>query len=135
MDALRRGATPASRARPGPPARRRAGGGQADEAHGELAGAEFTSDEVPIAPQRVIRLLQETFPEDGIVTCDAGENRLFMMHWYRPKSAEQLPAARRRRRHGLRRAGGDGGQARLARTVRCWPCAATAGSPCPSTPS
>ena len=27
-----------------------------------------------------------TFPDDGIVTCDAGENRLFMMHWYRSRS-------------------------------------------------
>jgi acetolactate synthase I/II/III large subunit len=51
--------------------------------HGDLIGAEFTSDEVPIAPQRVISLLQATFPDDGVITCDAGENRLFMMHWYR----------------------------------------------------
>jgi acetolactate synthase-1/2/3 large subunit len=67
----------------------------AEQAHGELDGAEFTSDEVPIAPQRTIRILQETFPENGIVTCDAGENRLFMMHWYRPKSANSYlqPAA------------------------------------------
>jgi acetolactate synthase-1/2/3 large subunit len=59
----------------------------AEESHGELDSAEFTSDEVPIAPQRTIRLLQETFPSDGIITCDAGENRLFMMHWYRAKSS------------------------------------------------
>jgi acetolactate synthase-1/2/3 large subunit len=68
---------------------------EAIEAHGELDGAEFTSDEVPIAPQRTIRLLQETFPADGIITCDAGENRLFMMHWYRTKSSSSYlqPAA------------------------------------------
>jgi acetolactate synthase-1/2/3 large subunit len=68
---------------------------QADESYGELDSAEFTSDEVPIAPQRTIRILQETFPENGIVTCDAGENRLFMMHWYQPKSASSYlqPAA------------------------------------------
>lgn len=67
----------------------------AEERHGELTGAEFFSDEVPIAPQRTIGLLQETFPADGIVTCDAGENRLFMMHWYRPKSTNSYlqPAA------------------------------------------
>jgi acetolactate synthase I/II/III large subunit len=67
----------------------------AEASHGELDGAEFTNDAVPIAPQRTVRLLQETFPDDGIITCDAGENRLFMMHWYRPKSASSYlqPAA------------------------------------------
>jgi acetolactate synthase I/II/III large subunit len=50
---------------------------------------------MPLAPQRTVRLLQEAFPDDGIITCDAGENRLFMMHWYRPKSANSYlqPAA------------------------------------------
>jgi acetolactate synthase-1/2/3 large subunit len=68
---------------------------RAEQAHGELQGAEWTSDEVPFAPQRTIRILQETVPEDSIVTCDAGENRLFMMHWYRAKSANSYlqPAA------------------------------------------
>ena len=68
---------------------------RAGESHGELHGVEFTSDEVPFAPQRTIRILQETFPEDGIITCDAGENRLFMMHWYRPKAPNSYlqPAA------------------------------------------
>jgi acetolactate synthase-1/2/3 large subunit len=68
---------------------------EAEESYGELDSAEFTSDEVPIAPQRTISLLQETFPKDGIITCDAGENRLFMMHWYRTKSSSSYlqPAA------------------------------------------
>jgi acetolactate synthase-1/2/3 large subunit len=67
----------------------------AEASDGELGAAAFTSDEVPLAPQRIVRLLQETFPENGIITCDAGENRLFMMHWYRPKSANSYlqPAA------------------------------------------
>jgi acetolactate synthase-1/2/3 large subunit len=67
----------------------------AESSHGELDGTEFTNDDVPIAPQRTVRLLQETFPDNGIITCDAGENRLFMMHWYRPKSANSYlqPAA------------------------------------------
>lgn len=53
------------------------------------------ADEWPISPRRAIALLQETFPQDGIITCDAGENRLFMMHWYRAKSANSYlqPAA------------------------------------------
>jgi acetolactate synthase-1/2/3 large subunit len=55
------------------------------ERHGELVGAEFTSDEVPVSPERLVSMIQETFPDTGIVTCDAGENRLFMMHWYRTR--------------------------------------------------
>jgi acetolactate synthase-1/2/3 large subunit len=53
--------------------------------HGELTAAEFTSDEVPVEPARLVSLIQEAFPDSGIVTCDAGENRLFMMHWYRTR--------------------------------------------------
>lgn len=44
------------------------------------------SDEVPMHPERIVGILNETWPEDGIVTCDAGENRLFMMHWYRTRN-------------------------------------------------
>ena len=53
------------------------------------------SDEVPINPQRIISVLEETYPEDGVITCDAGENRLFMMQWYRCKSGGEYlqPAA------------------------------------------
>jgi acetolactate synthase-1/2/3 large subunit len=43
-------------------------------------------DEMPLAPQRIIGLLEEHFPDDGVITCDAGENRLFMMQWYRCKA-------------------------------------------------
>jgi acetolactate synthase-1/2/3 large subunit len=28
-------------------------------------------------------LLEEVLPDDAVVTCDAGENRLFMMQWFR----------------------------------------------------
>ena len=41
---------------------------------------------LPLLPQRVISVLHEAFPDDATVSCDAGENRLFMMHWYRSKS-------------------------------------------------
>jgi acetolactate synthase-1/2/3 large subunit len=49
----------------------------------EFADARFTSDEFPFHPQRVIRMLEDAAPADTIVTCDAGENRIFMMHWFR----------------------------------------------------
>lgn len=53
--------------------------------HAELDAPEFRSDDMPLAPQRIIAVLQEALPENTMVSCDAGENRLFMMHWYRSK--------------------------------------------------
>ena len=52
----------------------------------ELGAPEFNADDMPLAPQRIISVLHETFPDDATVACDAGENRLFMMHWYRSKT-------------------------------------------------
>jgi acetolactate synthase I/II/III large subunit len=67
----------------------------AEDAYGELDSGDRSSDEVPFVPRRTIELLQETIPEDAVVTCDAGENRLFMMHWYRAKASNSYlqPAA------------------------------------------
>ena len=50
---------------------------------------------MPLAPQRIISVLQEVFPDDAAVSCDAGENRLFMMHWYRSRTPARYlqPAA------------------------------------------
>jgi acetolactate synthase-1/2/3 large subunit len=39
--------------------------------------------DVPFAPQFIIQMIEEVVPDDTIITCDAGENRLFMMQWYR----------------------------------------------------
>jgi acetolactate synthase-1/2/3 large subunit len=47
---------------------------------------ESLSDEVPILPQRLIKELHRALPEDAIVTADAGENRLFMLHFFQTKS-------------------------------------------------
>ncbi len=68
---------------------------EAEEAYGDFDSDDRFSDEMPMAPRRIIELLQVAVPEDGIVTCDAGENRLFMMHWYRAKAANSYlqPAA------------------------------------------
>jgi acetolactate synthase-1/2/3 large subunit len=44
-------------------------------------------DAVPFAPQRVIRLLNGALPSHTLVTCDAGENRLFMMRWFQNRRA------------------------------------------------
>jgi acetolactate synthase-1/2/3 large subunit len=37
--------------------------------------------------RRVAQILSETLPADAVVTCDAGENRLFMLHDYRAPCA------------------------------------------------
>ncbi len=52
-------------------------------AHGRAAWADTVSDDVPMLPQRIIELLEEVVPDDAVITCDAGENRLFMMQWFR----------------------------------------------------
>ncbi len=44
-----------------------------------------TSDETPIHPLRLITELHRALPNDTIVTADAGENRLFMLHHFRTK--------------------------------------------------
>ena len=36
----------------------------------------------PLRPMYVIQSIQDRWSRDGIVTCDAGENRLFMLHHY-----------------------------------------------------
>ncbi len=47
----------------------------------------LASDAVPILPQRVIGELQRAVTADTIVTCDAGENRIFMTHFFQSKAA------------------------------------------------
>jgi acetolactate synthase I/II/III large subunit len=63
--------------------------------HTDLDGSSAVDDQVPFLPQRVVSILEEELPDDGVVTCDAGENRLFMMHWYRSKAQGEYlqPAA------------------------------------------
>jgi len=58
------------------------------EWHGYFNDRAYFADDVPILPQRVIGELQRGLPEDAIVTCDAGENRIMMTHFYQTKSAE-----------------------------------------------
>jgi acetolactate synthase-1/2/3 large subunit len=58
------------------------------EAHESLGSWDIEasrSDETPIDPRRLIRELHLALPDEAIVTCDAGENRLFMMHHFRTK--------------------------------------------------
>jgi acetolactate synthase-1/2/3 large subunit len=56
---------------------------------------ESNSDETPVLPQRLIKELHRGLPEDAIVTCDAGENRLFMLHYFQTRERMEYlqPAA------------------------------------------
>ncbi|MBV9323114.1 MAG: thiamine pyrophosphate-binding protein [Chloroflexi bacterium] len=47
--------------------------------------AESASDESPIHPLRLIKELHRALPSDAIVTGDAGENRLFMLHHFQTR--------------------------------------------------
>ena len=42
----------------------------------------LTSDQIPILPQRLVRLLQETVDPITMITLDAGHNRTWMHHFY-----------------------------------------------------
>jgi acetolactate synthase-1/2/3 large subunit len=54
--------------------------------HGFFDATELRSEEVPVLPQRIIRELHDVFPRDAMILCDAGENRLFMTHYYQTKA-------------------------------------------------
>jgi acetolactate synthase-1/2/3 large subunit len=50
----------------------------------------YTSDEAPVLPQRLFaEILRATAP-DALFTCDAGENRLFMTHYFQTKAPGSL---------------------------------------------
>src|ERR1700675_2266862 len=57
------------------------------ERQGYFNAPEYRSDDKPILPQRVIGELMRNLPEGAIVTCDAGENRILMTHFYQTKAA------------------------------------------------
>jgi acetolactate synthase I/II/III large subunit len=58
------------------------------ERHGYFNDRAYFADDIPILPQRLIGELQRGLPADAIVTCDAGENRIMMTHFYQTKRAE-----------------------------------------------
>jgi acetolactate synthase-1/2/3 large subunit len=56
------------------------------ENHGFFDAPAYRADDKPILPQRVIGDLMRTLPDNAIVTCDAGENRILMTHFYQTKA-------------------------------------------------
>ena len=55
--------------------------------HGYFDSPAYAASSEPILPQRVIGALHRALPADSIVTCDAGENRILMTHFYQTRSA------------------------------------------------
>lgn len=54
--------------------------------HGYFDAPAYTADDVPLLPQRVIGAMRRVLPDDAIVTCDAGENRILMTHFYQNRA-------------------------------------------------
>jgi len=48
----------------------------------ETAAGESIVGARPLPPRQIIETLRRAVPPETIVTCDAGENRLFMMQWF-----------------------------------------------------
>jgi acetolactate synthase-1/2/3 large subunit len=71
-------------------AARRARLQRARQQHGFFNAAELTSDAAPLLPQRAIKEIQRTVANDAIITCDAGENRIFMTHYFQTKAPERF---------------------------------------------
>lgn len=55
--------------------------------HGFFNAPEFDSNEVPMVPQRIIAEIRKAVSDDAFLACDAGENRLFMTHFFQTKRA------------------------------------------------
>ena len=68
---------------------------EAHRMHASFDSAASASDATPIMPMRLIKELHRALPDDAIITCDAGENRLFMLHHYQTKGIQEYlqPAA------------------------------------------
>lgn len=57
---------------------------------GYFVSEQASSDEAPLLPQRIIADLGDVLPADAIVCCDAGENRIFMTHFFKTKSVDSF---------------------------------------------
>ncbi len=49
-----------------------------------------SADDVPIMPQRLLVELHKAIDDDAFITCDAGQNRLFMTHYFKTKGPGTL---------------------------------------------
>jgi acetolactate synthase I/II/III large subunit len=67
-------------------AARRANLETARKLHGFFDAPEMSSQSSPPIPQRIIRDVQRTVADDAFICCDAGENRIFMTHYFQSKT-------------------------------------------------
>ena len=67
-------------------AQRKASLQTARKKHGFFTASELFSNAAPALPQRVIQEVHKINDPNATVTCDAGENRLFMMHYFQTKA-------------------------------------------------
>jgi acetolactate synthase-1/2/3 large subunit len=58
----------------------------ARQQHGFFDVGESYANAAPILPQRVIKELHNAVAADAIIACDAGENRIFMTHYFQTKA-------------------------------------------------
>lgn len=70
--------------------KRKAALDEAREAHNFFRGPDYDSDEAPIMPQRIFKEILAATADDAIFTLDAGENRLFSVHYFQCKSAGSM---------------------------------------------
>ncbi len=59
---------------------------EARRVHGGFETQDSLADDSPMLPQRVIHELQIALPEGGAVTGDAGENRIFLGHFFQTRA-------------------------------------------------
>jgi len=62
----------------------------ARERHGFFRHAGYAAAEAPVLPQRVFAEILKATAPDALFTCDAGENRLFMTHYFQTKAPATL---------------------------------------------
>jgi acetolactate synthase-1/2/3 large subunit len=60
---------------------------KAKQAAGAFSAPEISSDASPMLPQRIVAEIEKTMDDTGLITLDAGDNRLWMAHFYQSKAA------------------------------------------------
>jgi acetolactate synthase-1/2/3 large subunit len=49
--------------------------------------AKSQSSATPLIPERIVKVLHDQLPDNAVISCDAGENRLFMLRHFQVKTA------------------------------------------------
>ena len=87
LDQLGRAVGPAGRPDASVLDHRRAAVAAVRAEHGYFDEPEYAAEQSPLLPQRIVAELVKASAPDAMVTCDAGENRLFMTRFFQTRSA------------------------------------------------